>query len=182
MRAAGCRYDVDNRSCGTPMAVRKRSRPRRMRPLTVPIGAALTTTMRRTPVAFIAWTIARVPCDVPERLAAYVAEVREEERLRAGLHLGEAVDAVLAGVAARHEAGPRDARDGRDRGAHRRRGPGVEQRAHRAVSAGSRARGAPGRAPRGSWRMPRTAFFVPRRQGLGNLSTVRRSAASGARG
>src|SRR5207247_1676619 len=29
---------------------------------TVPIGAALTTTMRRTFVAFIAWTMARVPC------------------------------------------------------------------------------------------------------------------------
>src|SRR5207247_9918910 len=29
---------------------------------TVEIGAALTTTMRRTPVAFIAWTMARVPC------------------------------------------------------------------------------------------------------------------------
>src|SRR5919197_1186959 len=29
---------------------------------TVPIGAALTTTMRRTPVACIAWTMARVPC------------------------------------------------------------------------------------------------------------------------
>src|SRR5215207_6799121 len=30
---------------------------------TVEIGAALTTTMRRTPVACIAWTMARVPCD-----------------------------------------------------------------------------------------------------------------------
>src|SRR5882724_6129543 len=29
---------------------------------TVEIGAALTTTMRRTPVACIAWTMARVPC------------------------------------------------------------------------------------------------------------------------
>src|SRR2546427_11325288 len=29
---------------------------------TVPIGAALTTTMRRTFVAFIAWTMSRVPC------------------------------------------------------------------------------------------------------------------------
>jgi hypothetical protein len=30
----------------------------------VPIGAALTTTMRRTPVACIAWMMARVPRDV----------------------------------------------------------------------------------------------------------------------
>lgn len=48
---------------------------------TVPIGAALTTTMRRTSVACITWTMARVPCQAtpvsefdrgprPERIAS----------------------------------------------------------------------------------------------------------------
>src|SRR2546422_6527219 len=58
---------------------------------TVPIGAALTTTMRRTFVAFIAWTMSRVPCHAtPASADDRGPRTRSEEHtseLQSRLHL-----------------------------------------------------------------------------------------------
>jgi hypothetical protein len=67
--------------------------------------------------------------DVPERVAAHAPRIREEERERAGLHVGEAVDPVLPWVLAGHEARPRHRRDRRDRRAHRRERAGGDEAA-----------------------------------------------------
>src|SRR5215204_1967797 len=66
---------------------------------TVPIGAALTTTMRRTSVACIAWTIARVPCD-----AMPVSEVDRGPRPDSTASAPATADSSTAGSAAARSA------------------------------------------------------------------------------
>src|SRR5215218_2163462 len=65
----------------------------------VAIGAALTTTMRRTPVACIAWTMARVPCD-----AMPVSDVDRGPRPDSTASAPVTADSSTAGSAAARSA------------------------------------------------------------------------------
>jgi hypothetical protein len=66
---------------------------------TVEIGAALMTTSRRTPVAFIAWMIARVPCE-----AIPLSEIDRGPKQESTASAPPTADSITAGSAATRSA------------------------------------------------------------------------------